>query len=239
MFKKSMLYSEALDVLLSKVGSIQRAIQLATDCGQQTLWEQFGSHINCQPLQRTRATTGITRISFSALKSAALPLESCFESSTIKQMSQDRLGREHALPGIAASVKFDAHAQGSQAKATAAHHIHLALKPKYEKRGGYFFHPNVSNKSVCADQKAGRRCYGACGNFKQRPTAASCWTLSFRWHLIQLCGWGCMLQVMEPDGVLGDRQKEEAEMARRLHLPIWKCTFDEESYSFDFEPIMA
>jgi len=43
-----------------------------------------------------------------------------------------------------------------------------------------------------------------------------------------------MLQTVERDGKLGEGQKEEADMATSLRIPIVQCRYDEDRYVFMF-----
>jgi len=44
-----------------------------------------------------------------------------------------------------------------------------------------------------------------------------------------------MLQTVERDGILGEGQEEEADMAASLRIPIVQCWYDEDRYAFMFK----
>ncbi|CAE7330416.1 unnamed protein product, partial [Symbiodinium pilosum] len=96
----------------------------------------------------------------------------------------------------------------------------------YTAVGGYVYYPNMFRKSSCCiHRQLGRWCKGLCKS-GGKPTNADCWAYSFRYHLSG--GHGehrkqiVMLQVVEPDGILGPGQEEEVAMAEDLQVPIYR-----------------
>ncbi|CAK0864411.1 unnamed protein product [Prorocentrum cordatum] len=177
-------------------------------------------------------------VDFSQLKHAEFIWEGIVQGFGIDcaGISQERGLRGICRTGVVASVRFDSYAQGSgSSKAAAAHEVHLKLKPKYEDYGGYLYYPSSFNKKRCRKQRAGRRCHGECGSLRSKPSEYSCLASSFSCHLTLISGWGIMLQTVERDGILGEGQEEEADMAASLRIPIVQCWYDEDRYAFMFK----
>jgi len=142
-------------------------------------------------------------------------------------------------PAVVLSVKFHSHFQNVKT---------LCFKPDVAARsafeawydftnyyGGDVHYPSKFDKDECVAQKdeglAVPKCLGKCQQVLTRPTDASCWAYSFRWHLQMRKAKGVvLLQVLEGGPMatdeyqmLGSGQKEEWAMARELGIPCWRA----------------
>lgn len=107
--------------------------------------------------------------------------------------------------------------------------ISTDFKPAYAADGGYVYYPSVYNKKQCRIQKAGRWCKGECKIAIGLASDEKCWAESYGDHLDGLAGItghskGIVLQVIEPDGQLGQGQCEEMAMACVRNVPVYLCT---------------